>query len=401
MANYYAAATDAQGRLTAPSVLSQIDARTKATMRADLPALAEDLEIGGGMPEGGKPGQILTTGTDGKAAWQAPATPSTGPTVVETATFTVPAKGGEFIAGRDTVLTLPNGAKITLTPGQGAIAFPINGQWHARTVVLSPIGVYGSNPSATPVVPLAPTFTDTPNGGGTWTTPTQTGIIYTPASGTAEPGQMVTVTAASSDPTKYRIEGVYSWSHTFPVGTGPRVLLTDSFERTDFGTRADSGQVYTIRDATKPPAIAEGWVQAATTGGTEFWADAGMRDVLMTARIDISKPASQAHLLLRLDGISNRVDVTFDNLANGRMRFQSFVPTGFDGGYTAFPSTVNKADCTVQVRAQGADYVIIMDGQEIKRITHADANATASTRTQCGFWLVSGARVASFDVRSL
>ena len=41
MANYYAAATDAQGRLTAPSVLSQIDARTKATMRADLPALAE------------------------------------------------------------------------------------------------------------------------------------------------------------------------------------------------------------------------------------------------------------------------------------------------------------------------------------------------------------------------
>ena len=48
MANYYAAATDAQGRLTAPSVLSQIDARTKATMRADLPALADELGIGGG-----------------------------------------------------------------------------------------------------------------------------------------------------------------------------------------------------------------------------------------------------------------------------------------------------------------------------------------------------------------
>ena len=47
MANYYAAATDAQGRLTAPSVLSQIDARTKATMRADLPALAKELKIGG------------------------------------------------------------------------------------------------------------------------------------------------------------------------------------------------------------------------------------------------------------------------------------------------------------------------------------------------------------------
>ena len=367
---------------------------------ARLPALAEELKIGGGMPDGGTPGQVLTTGADGKVTWQAPAASSTGPTVVETATFTVPAKGGEFIAGRDTVLTLPNGAKITLIPGQGAIAFPINGQWHARVVVLTPIGVYGATPSAEAVVPQPPVFVDnTTSGGGTWTTPTQAGVVYTPASGTATAGQMVTVTAASSDPTKYRIEGVYSWSHTFPVGTAPRVLLTDSFERTDFGTRADSGQVYTIRDATKPPAIAEGWVQAATTGGTEFWADAGMRDVLMTARIDISKSLSQAQLLLRLDGISNRVHVDFENV--GRMRFRSFVPTGFDAGYTAFPSTINKADCTVQVRAQGADYVIIMDGQEIKRITRADTNATAPTRTQFGFVLESGARVASFDVRSL
>lgn len=47
MATFHAAATDEQGRLTAPSVLAQIDARTKATMRADLPALAEELEIGG------------------------------------------------------------------------------------------------------------------------------------------------------------------------------------------------------------------------------------------------------------------------------------------------------------------------------------------------------------------
>ena len=47
MAKYHVAATDAQGRLTAPSVLSQIDARTKATMRADLPALAKELKIGG------------------------------------------------------------------------------------------------------------------------------------------------------------------------------------------------------------------------------------------------------------------------------------------------------------------------------------------------------------------
>ena len=63
---------DSAGKFLAADVNAQIDARTKATMRADLPALAEELEIGGGMPEGGQPGQVLTTGTDGKAAWQAP-----------------------------------------------------------------------------------------------------------------------------------------------------------------------------------------------------------------------------------------------------------------------------------------------------------------------------------------
>ena len=61
MANYYAAATDAQGRLTAPSVLSQIDARTKATMRADLPALAEELKIGG-SGSGGAGGGVYERG---------------------------------------------------------------------------------------------------------------------------------------------------------------------------------------------------------------------------------------------------------------------------------------------------------------------------------------------------
>ena len=63
---------DSAGKFLAADVNAQIDARTKATMRADLPALAKELNIGGGMPEGGQPGQVLTTGTDGKAAWQAP-----------------------------------------------------------------------------------------------------------------------------------------------------------------------------------------------------------------------------------------------------------------------------------------------------------------------------------------
>ena len=38
---------DGKGELATPTVLAQIDARTKATMRADLPALADELNIGG------------------------------------------------------------------------------------------------------------------------------------------------------------------------------------------------------------------------------------------------------------------------------------------------------------------------------------------------------------------
>lgn len=89
MANYYAAATDAQGRLTAPSVLSQIDARTKATMRADLPALAKELNIGGsgsGIKVGGvqpKSGWWLDSGN----VYVTP-TPDTVPPVAGTLTVT-------------------------------------------------------------------------------------------------------------------------------------------------------------------------------------------------------------------------------------------------------------------------------------------------------------------------
>ena len=49
---------------------------TDAELRRQLPDLAEELKIGGGMPDGGTPGQVLTTGADGKVTWQAPAAAS-------------------------------------------------------------------------------------------------------------------------------------------------------------------------------------------------------------------------------------------------------------------------------------------------------------------------------------
>lgn len=68
----------------------------------------------------------------------------------------------------------------------------------------------------TPVTPTGPTWTDDAvNGGGTWTTPAQTGVTYSPASGTATPGQTVTVTATAQ--TGYVLQGTTTWTHTFPA----------------------------------------------------------------------------------------------------------------------------------------------------------------------------------------
>ena len=98
MAKYHVAATDAQGRLTAPSVLSQIDARTKATMRADLPALAKELKIGGESGVRPVSGTVTLTSSD--------------PGLLE-----VYAETGAVVQG------------VTLSPGGWAVFRRLNGAW--------------------------------------------------------------------------------------------------------------------------------------------------------------------------------------------------------------------------------------------------------------------------------
>lgn len=67
-----------------------------------------------------------------------------------------------------------------------------------------------------PVTTQAPEWVDDEvNGGGSWTTASQTGVTYSPASGTAAPGESVTVTATAGE--GYVIDGEVSWSHTFPA----------------------------------------------------------------------------------------------------------------------------------------------------------------------------------------
>lgn len=65
-----------------------------------------------------------------------------------------------------------------------------------------------------------PTFTDdTVSGGGTWNSPSIIGVIYTPASGTAYPGQVVVINATAEQ--GYVLGGTKSWTHTFPEEPAP------------------------------------------------------------------------------------------------------------------------------------------------------------------------------------
>ena len=56
-------------------------------------------------------------------------------------------------------------------------------------------------------------------GGGTWTTPEIEGVTYTPATGVAEPGETVTVTATALE--GYAITGATEWTHSYPVAPEP------------------------------------------------------------------------------------------------------------------------------------------------------------------------------------
>ena len=140
MAKYHVAATDAQGRLTAPSVLSQIDARTKATMRADLPALAKELNIGGGSGIEQVSGTITLD--------------STGAPIREVyATAAATVQGEVLAAGDAAVFRRLGGAWDVLVVGKDAA-------WRRVGTVAPPTPVPGTTPPAPPTgttPPAAPT----------------------------------------------------------------------------------------------------------------------------------------------------------------------------------------------------------------------------------------------------
>ena len=162
-------------------------------------------------------------------------------------TYTIPTKVGvEYLVGGTVTAagTYPGAGAVTIT-AQATSGYTLTGtsSWsHTFSTATDP----------TPVTPTGPTWTDdTVNGGGTWTTPTQTGVTYSPASGTATPGQSVTVTATAQS--GYTLSGTTSWSHTFPNAPSS-VTVTDTFNRADnptsLGTTETGGKTWQIDGGT-------------------------------------------------------------------------------------------------------------------------------------------------------
>ena len=137
---------------------------------------------------------------------------------------------------------------------------------------------FGSAPAPvlTPVTATGPTWTDDPlNGGGTWTTPTEEGVTYSPASGTADPEEAVTVTATAQP--GYILQGTSSWQHTFPeaspVGPDgetwpmptaapwntPEPITTPTYDGTGVSTHPD------VIDTHNHPTMPNDW------GGYRYW----------------------------------------------------------------------------------------------------------------------------------
>lgn len=157
----------------------------------------------------GETGEVTVTGGTG------------GSTLVQVGTLTLPAApavGESVTVLADSTTTLP--ATVTWDTGGAPTVTDrllISLVWSGDDWV----GTYGPSIPAYVAPPVevtaaGPTWTDdTDNGGGSWTTPAETGVTYDPASGTATPSQEVTVTATAQ--AGYTIVGATSWTHTFPA----------------------------------------------------------------------------------------------------------------------------------------------------------------------------------------
>lgn len=160
----------------------------------------------------------------------------------------------------------------------------------------------------TEVTATGPTWTDDDiNGGGTWTTPTQEGVVYSPASGTAQPGQTVTVNATAEP--GHVLVGTKTWTHTFPVAATTQ-WFTDFTEYTvgqaphdwsvRWATAVNHLSVVEDADATGGVMLREDYTSTAGQNRIASWDTIGEQtDVEAVMKWRTSSPAAPPRIALR------------------------------------------------------------------------------------------------------
>lgn len=158
---------DAAGKFLAADVNAQIDARTKATMRADLPALAKELKIGGSGVE-----EVSGTVT----------LDATGPAIREVyATGTATVQGEALAAGDAAVFRRLNGAWSVMVVGKdtkwravGSAPVPPGPVTDSLALTVSGSGYAGTTRTLTAsgIVTAGALYQFSIDGGGSWTNAT-------------------------------------------------------------------------------------------------------------------------------------------------------------------------------------------------------------------------------------
>ena len=309
---------DAAGKFLAADVNAQIDSRAKATLRADLPALAEELEIGGGMPDGGKPGQVLTTGADGKAQWGA---------VSQTLTWSKDAQAKA--QGYWMVVSPTAPASSTYTTADGTVVPVI---WQKPIEVMVPVipeapyfDKYALSIQVASLVGVDYYLTGFTKDGATVDVPD----VKIPDGGTlkladvsGKPALPYTVNVEARAEPGYKLPNAFNWNYSV-VDPNQVVLLTsDTFTGRDEGAALRG----TMSDA-KLGGTAKQWVKGWGPEGNEFRVSGGA--------LIIGGAASRETVVLQGVGVNQRIE--FDITANTLQKVNT-------AGYTFF--TLGSVDGT-------------------------------------------------------
>lgn len=360
---------NADGTFQSAQVKTQLDARTDARMRDQLPALAEELGIGG---SGSGVEEVSGTVTlDG-----------TGPAVREfftTGATVFKANGVDTLASAYT-------AVVWRRIGGGTWSFIVVDGWQPTAA---------PDPNATiPVTPLAPTWTNNAEvGGGSWTTLLITGVGYYPTSGLAAPGEQVTVVATAKPGYSFPPNTTASWSHTFPtkpaktVGTLAQEIAklspvgywkmdetsgTVASDSSGFGRHGTYSGAVTLAGRSGAPVFAGGHVEIADAADFTMKGSANGYSVFALTNMD-AVSASRQFIVAK--GSANAYEWNFEAKPSGTTWETSLMAPG------GSPATYTVASGNTAATWHALCATIAQPVSGAKFDSYIDSNTPAATTT--------------------